>query len=35
MKAEKLIILKLELIGSTLVLLERVSNHPLGYQEFV
>ena len=32
MKAENL---KLEQIGFTLVLLERVSNHPLGYLEFV
>jgi hypothetical protein len=35
MKAENLKVLKLELIGSTLVPLERVSNHPLGYLEFV
>jgi hypothetical protein len=35
MKAENLKVLKLEQIGFTLVLLERVSNHPLGYLEFV
>jgi hypothetical protein len=35
MKAKNLKVLKLELVGFTLVLLERVSNHPLGYLEFV